>query len=90
MKASTCQIDVKNWAWAMFKGIRDMGYDMVISANDMVHLIVPRICQLLDGQVGAVGKILLIVLGCVLVPRLVCVHLKPGVLALIPVVGNLM
>ena len=45
--------NVRNWAWAMFKGIRDMGYDMVISAIDMVHLDVRRICQLLDDKVNA-------------------------------------
>jgi hypothetical protein len=38
------------WAWAMFKGFWDMGYDMVISATDMVHLDVQRIRQLLDGN----------------------------------------
>jgi hypothetical protein len=31
-------------------------YDMVISATDMVHLDVQRICQLLDAKVGAVWQ----------------------------------
>ena len=48
--------NIKNWAWAMFKGIREMGYDMVISATDMVHLDVQRICQLLDGKMDAVWQ----------------------------------
>ena len=33
-----------------------MGYDMVISATEMVHLDVRRICQLLDGQMHAVWQ----------------------------------
>jgi hypothetical protein len=48
--------NVKNWAWAMFRGVRDMGYDMVISATDMLSLDVQRIRQLLDGQVTAVWQ----------------------------------
>jgi hypothetical protein len=60
MALDACQAavtsNVKNWAWAMFKGIRDMGYDMVISANTMVHLDVRRICQLLDDKVNVVWQ----------------------------------
>ena len=40
--------NVKNWACAMFRGVRDMGYDMIISATDMVYVDVPRVRQLLD------------------------------------------
>ena len=45
---------VKNWAWAMFRGIRGMGYDMVISATDMIYVDVRRIRQLFDAKVAAV------------------------------------
>jgi hypothetical protein len=49
-------LNVKNWAWAMFRGLRDLGYDMVISATDMVPLDVKRVCQLLDGQAAAMWE----------------------------------
>ena len=29
-------LNMKNWAWAIFRGIRGMGYDTVISATDMI------------------------------------------------------
>jgi hypothetical protein len=45
---------MSTWAWAMVKGVRDMGYDMVITSTDMVHLDVQRIRQLLDGKMNAV------------------------------------
>jgi hypothetical protein len=49
-------LNVKNWAWAMFKGVQDMGYDMAISATDMVHMDVQCIVQLLDGKMNAVWQ----------------------------------
>ena len=47
-------LNVKNWAWAMFRGIRGMGYDMVISATDTIYVDVRRIRQLFDAKVAAV------------------------------------
>ena len=47
-------LNVKNWAWAMLRGIRGMGYDMVISATDMIYVDVRRIRQLFDAKVAAV------------------------------------
>ncbi len=79
--------NVRNWAWAMFKGIRQMGYNMVISVTDMVHLDVQRVCQLLDEKVNA-DKILITALGRVHHSRLGCVQIGHGVLALFRVVRN--
>jgi hypothetical protein len=68
-----------------------MGYDMVISATDMVHLEVQRICQLLDGKVGAVLQNLAYCpWTCPSTKARLCIRLKPGVLALTPVVESLM
>jgi hypothetical protein len=61
----------KNWAWAMFKGIRGMDYDMVITTTDLVQPYLPagwksRCC---------VARSLIIVLERVPLRRLVCVHI---------------
>ena len=48
--------NVKNWAWAMFRGIRDMGYDMVISVTDMAYLDIRRVRQLLDAKANVVWQ----------------------------------
>jgi hypothetical protein len=60
MALDACQaaitLNVKNWAWAMFKGVQDMGYAMVINATDKVHLDVQHNCQLLDGKMNAVWQ----------------------------------
>ena len=85
-------LNVKNWAWAMFRGIRGMGYDMVISATDMIYVDVRRIRQLFDAKVAAVWTDLDYCprLGHAHPTRLVCVHIKLGVLGLLHVVGSLM
>jgi hypothetical protein len=44
------------WAWAMFKGIHDMGYVIIISATDVIQFDVGRVCQLLDGKANAVWQ----------------------------------
>lgn len=48
--------NVKNWAWAMFRGVRGLGYDMVISATEMAYLDVRRIRQLLDTKANVVWQ----------------------------------
>ena len=48
--------NVKNWAWAMFRGVRGMGYDMVISATDMVYVDVQCFRQVFVGKVNAVWQ----------------------------------
>jgi hypothetical protein len=83
-------LNVQNWAWAIFKGIWAMNYDMVIRLLTWSTWMfsVSAICRMENSVLC--GKILLTVLGRVPLPRLVCVHIKPGVLDLIHVIENLM
>jgi hypothetical protein len=45
--------NVKNWAWSIFRGVRDFGYELVVSVTDMTHIGVPRFTQLLDAYARA-------------------------------------
>ena len=45
--------NVKNWAWSIFRGVRDFGFELVVSVTDMTHISVPRFTQLLDAYARA-------------------------------------
>ena len=47
---------VRNWAWSMFRKVRDLGYDMNIRIDAMDILDVSRIQQLIDRQHQAVWQ----------------------------------
>ena len=46
--------NVKNWAWSIFRGVRDIGYELVVSVTDLTHIDVPRFTQLLDARAASV------------------------------------
>ena len=39
--------NVKNWAWSIIKGVRKLGYDLVISASEMTYIDVAKFTQVL-------------------------------------------
>ncbi len=42
--------NVRDWAWYVMHGVRDLGYDSVISATDLIHLNIGRVTQLLQAR----------------------------------------
>ena len=46
--------NVQNWACYVIKGVRALGYELVISATDMTHIDVPKFTQVLADRMNAV------------------------------------
>ena len=46
--------NVKNWAWAFIRGLRDLGYEFTIRCDTLVPLDFAAVLQLLDARAGQV------------------------------------
>ena len=46
--------NVKNWAWAFIRGLRDLGYEFTIRCDTLVPVDFAAVLQLLDARAGQV------------------------------------